>query len=203
MKKIYAIAALLLMGISSLSAQTMSISIDGQEVKNGDNVVITKPVKESVAGPFTFYDLGVDVVFRTNISQTVNIEGIDLDAVSPGLACCPTGFSCTTANAENGWLSTGTMNDLEAGREVKGEWIHYNYNRTKPAEGTSRKSRITFRGTSETITFDLTINMGDPTPVESLKADASDNAPLYNVAGQRVNEQAKGILIRNGKKYLK
>jgi len=29
------------------------------------------------------------------------------------------------------------------------------------------------------------------------------NAPVYNLAGQRVNANAKGILIQNGKKFIK
>ncbi len=36
--------------------------------------------------------------------------------------------------------------------------------------------------------------------VESAEADA--DAPAYNVAGMRVNANAKGIIIRNGKKYV-
>lgn len=31
---------------------------------------------------------------------------------------------------------------------------------------------------------------------------ANENAPIYNLAGQRVNKTAKGILIQNGKKFM-
>lgn len=33
-------------------------------------------------------------------------------------------------------------------------------------------------------------------------AKANVNAPVYNLAGQRVNKDAKGILIQNGKKFI-
>lgn len=33
-------------------------------------------------------------------------------------------------------------------------------------------------------------------------ATADENAPVYNLAGQRVNKTAKGILIQNGKKFI-
>lgn len=203
MKKIYAMAALLWLSVAGVSAQTMSISIEGKEVKNGDNVVVTKLAKEAAVGPFTMYDLGVDVVFRTNVAQTVSTEGVDLDKVTPGLACCPPGFTCTTANADNGWTSTGTMTGLEAGREVKGEWIHYNYQRTQPEMGTERSAVITFRGATETISFNLIIKVGEPSAIEQAAADADLKANTYNVAGQRVGQTAKGLLIRNGKKYMK
>lgn len=193
--------AALILGISSMSAQTMTIKIEGQEVKNGDNVVVNKAAKETKVGPLTLYDLGVEVEFKSLIAQTVETSGVDLDQVIPGLACCPTGFTCTTANADNGWLSAGTMKDLEAGREVNGEWIHYNYQKTKPADGTVRKSTITFKGASETIQFNLTIDT-NTTAINSVTVEPANNGAAFNLAGQRVNADAKGIIIRNGKKML-
>lgn len=200
MKKIYTIIAAALLGIGSLSAQTMTITIEGKEVKNGDNIVINKAPKGTAVGPMTMYDLGVDVQFKSNIAQTVESTGIDLDQVSPGLACCPTGFTCTTANSDNNWTSTGTMTNLDAGREVNGEWIHYNYGTKKPADGTVRKSKITFKGASETITFNLTIDT-NATGINEITTESDAKAPAYNMAGQRVTE-AKGLVIKNGRKYI-
>lgn len=176
MKKIYTVIAMALLGISSMSAQTMTLKIEGKEVKNGDDIVIHKAPKETKVGPMTMYDLGVEVEFKSNIAQTVETEGIDLDQVAPGLACCPTGFTCTTAGANNGWVSTGSMTNLTAGREVNGEWIHYNYQKTKPADGTVRKSKITLKGASETIVFTLTIDTD--TTVDFLAGDANNDGKV-------------------------
>ncbi|MFW5611373.1 MAG: nuclease, partial [Prevotella pectinovora] len=45
---------------------------------------------------------------------------------------------------------------------------------------------------------------GDPSGINEINADKFDvNAPVYNLAGQRVNANAKGILIQNGKKFIK
>lgn len=42
-----------------------------------------------------------------------------------------------------------------------------------------------------------------PTAISDIKAGAINaNAPIYNLAGQRVNKTAKGILIQNGKKFM-
>lgn len=46
-------------------------------------------------------------------------------------------------------------------------------------------------------TFNLTIGEGDG--INSINADDS-NAPVYNVAGQRVSKAQKGVYIQNGKK---
>lgn len=44
----------------------------------------------------------------------------------------------------------------------------------------------------------------DVSGINEIKADRLDvNAPVYNLAGQRVNANAKGILIQNGKKFIK
>ena len=33
--------------------------------------------------------------------------------------------------------------------------------------------------------------------------ELDENAPVYNLAGQRVSKDAKGIVIQNGKKYIR
>ena len=39
--------------------------------------------------------------------------------------------------------------------------------------------------------------------VESVAVEANENAPVYNLMGVRVNADAKGILIQNGKKFIR
>lgn len=42
-----------------------------------------------------------------------------------------------------------------------------------------------------------------PTGINSITTDAADaNAPAYNLSGQRVGKNAKGVLVKNGKKYV-
>lgn len=42
-----------------------------------------------------------------------------------------------------------------------------------------------------------------PTGINNITTEATDaNAPVYNLAGQRVGKNAKGVLIKNGKKYV-
>lgn len=204
-------AALLLS--ASAMAQTMSLKIEGYEIKNGDVVEITKPVKKTPVGPMTMYDLGIEVEFKSLIAQTVETEGVDLDQITPGLACCPTGFTCTTANDDNGWKSTGTMNDLAAGREVNGEWIHYNYGPNKDPQGATRKSTITLKGKSETISFSLSITDGDTkvvingqnvTAVETLQSvEKATDGVAYTLDGKVAPVGYKGVVVINGKKILK
>ncbi len=44
---------------------------------------------------------------------------------------------------------------------------------------------------------------GNTTNISKVAVDAAtENAPVYNLAGQRVGKNAKGVLIKNGKKYV-
>ena len=42
-----------------------------------------------------------------------------------------------------------------------------------------------------------------PTGINNITTEAADaDAPVYNLSGQRVGKNAKGVLIKNGKKYV-
>jgi hypothetical protein len=42
----------------------------------------------------------------------------------------------------------------------------------------------------------------NPTGISVVKADFQQNAPMYNLAGQRVDAQFKGVVIQNGRKFM-
>ena len=48
---------------------------------------------------------------------------------------------------------------------------------------------------------DVTPDM-DPSGIETVKAVKDVNAPIYNLAGQKVNNDYKGVVIQNGKKFM-
>lgn len=59
-----------------------------------------------------------------------------------------------------------------------------------------------YRGTPQLylISFEKT---GDATGINTLTTDdANNNAPIYNIAGQKVTADYKGIVVKNGKKYI-
>ena len=45
--------------------------------------------------------------------------------------------------------------------------------------------------------------LGDPNAVETVSTVSDENAPVYNLFGQKVGKDAKGILIQNGKKFIR
>ena len=50
------------------------------------------------------------------------------------------------------------------------------------------------------VTVDPTT--GGATAISNVNAAEDTNAPVYNLAGQRVNNAMKGIYIQNGKKFV-
>ena len=45
--------------------------------------------------------------------------------------------------------------------------------------------------------------VGTSTGISSVKAEAAHNGKTYNLAGQQVSDSYKGLVIKNGKKYVK
>ena len=49
--------------------------------------------------------------------------------------------------------------------------------------------------------YSISINQ-NPTGIKTVKADATENGATYNLAGQKVDENYKGVVIQNGKKVV-
>ncbi|MBR3399007.1 MAG: hypothetical protein IKH08_04430, partial [Prevotella sp.] len=41
-----------------------------------------------------------------------------------------------------------------------------------------------------------------PTGIENVQVAENENAPMYNLAGQQVDKNFKGVVIQNGKKFI-
>lgn len=80
--------------------------------------------------------------------------------------------------------------DLEkyVGKKIK---VGFKYVSTTEAAGTWEIRNFSVTGLTSGIT-DITI-----------EKEFDENAPIYNLSGQRVDKNAKGILIQNGKKFIR
>ena len=50
------------------------------------------------------------------------------------------------------------------------------------------------------LDFFFTVN--DPTGINAVRVGEKTDAPLFNLNGQRVSDNYKGIVVKNGKKYV-
>lgn len=73
----------------------------------------------------------------------------------------------------------------------------------KPNTGEAREGKAIFK--YKAATYNVTIKqLGVSTAITTVNADQQNDAdaPAYNLAGQRVDSSVKGIIIKNGKKYV-
>ncbi|MBQ0048173.1 MAG: hypothetical protein KBT33_11850 [Prevotellaceae bacterium] len=52
------------------------------------------------------------------------------------------------------------------------------------------------------VYYSIAATLPDPSGIASVTSNTISNGAVYNVAGQRVSDNYKGIIIKNGKKYL-
>ena len=92
-----------------------------------------------------------------------------------------------------------------------GDWFISSDNKFYRALGTETMMpmRAVFRPVSVAAAKGLSFSIdgGEATGISAITADGSiivnDKAPMYNLAGQRVSKSYKGVVIQNGKKYIK
>lgn len=92
-----------------------------------------------------------------------------------------------------------------------GDWFVSSDNKLYRALGTEtmKPLRAVFRPVSDAAAKGLSFSIdgGEATGISAITSDGSivvnDNAPMYNLAGQRVSKSYKGVVIQNGKKYIK
>ena len=92
-----------------------------------------------------------------------------------------------------------------------GDWFVSSDNKLYRALGTEtmKPLRAVFRPVSAAAAKGLSFSIdgGEATGISAITSDGSivvnDNAPMYNLAGQRVSKSYKGVVIQNGKKYIK
>lgn len=71
-----------------------------------------------------------------------------------------------------------------------------------PAGVDSREATIRFAYPGAYLDYHLTQHLATGVTVVEASEAGGDDAPVYNMMGQRVHAGAKGLLIKNGKKVL-
>ena len=72
---------------------------------------------------------------------------------------------------------------------------------TADALANLQKNGLRFQGVGFTLTK-VELKVPDPSGVNTINVVKADNGALYNVAGQKVNAGYKGLVIKNGKKFV-
>ena len=145
------------------------------KVSNGAQNTLTLPAGK-VAKGITFYSYVNKDAATDRDSYWKEVAGVNYDATTSGGL-----FQCFNTDLSNPDKRT------------------YDF-------GENRLNAITFTNTGEQCCYviEITIAAGEVVSgIENVKAAVVDlNAPAYNLAGQKVSENYKGVVIKNGQKMI-
>lgn len=178
-----------------------------------------------LALPLVFQALfdGVNV-WETASSEGQDIEGVNVVKVSEDGQTCTnnalTSFSGAIVETATPWFDADDA-EMYFKADDAPEWLTLNatYDESLdayivgvtcealPAGETGRNAVVYIEGRGVKSETPILVVQGDasiPTGISTPVAEKTDaNAPIYNLNGQRVSQNAKGILIQGGKKYIK
>ncbi len=160
-----------------------SFTVFGVKYEYKNSAVKENVIRMSDQGVYT-NGKGFTVSYQTTPSAKVLVE------------LCAKGSSVPafTLNAGTGELPA----DLSTTKNEDKKFV------TKTAELTADATGlVSFTETAAGFTFVKLTDNGGSTGITEVASDKlNENAPVYNLAGQRVSKDAKGILIQNGKKFI-
>ena len=64
------------------------------------------------------------------------------------------------------------------------------------------KPAFEFRNSGDQLCFLMDVAYGNPAGITAIENDVQPDRTTYNIMGQRVTDSTRGIVIRNGKKYI-
>ena len=123
-----------------------------------------------------------DLLALNHICDLVKIEGVTI-----------------TSEQSNYYASDGT-NQVQLYKKVGLDDIVKDYANDGKSYNVTAVFNNIYSGRAEIQPISVEVSTG----IESVTVEEFDeNAPMYNLAGQRVSKDAKGIVIQNGKKYIR
>lgn len=210
MKKIYLTCLMLCLAFVA-SAQTLTLTLDGEVVANGSTVtkVYDNDVKVKVPGVIYGHGLFPEVFLTSSVAQNAQVTFTD-PLKEGGTTCCFGGL-CVPFTAENNYTIVAPKDGMYMMSADKAEdlQIHYehatNTDGNPSAQAYSRTVDIAAKTESgETFTCRLVFKF-DPnaSAVENLQLQQKVGG-YYTLDGVRVEKPTRrGIYIVNGRKVVK
>lgn len=197
----------MLLMASTIFAQTISVTVNGKAVTDGETVDCKFDEIEK-KGPIpqipTTWKMEPEVIVKSTQSQevSVSIDVLEKKGDNQVQNCFVT---CVTANAANNFVVTEAKN-MTAGEE-KNAQIHFSTKVNPEERPLERNVRVTVATDKESLSFTLHM-FWDPDgtlAIGKVEMD-SESAPAFTLSGVKQNEQsipAGSIYIKKGKKFLK
>ncbi len=177
---------------NQIGLQKMTFYFEGEEVPSDIHIANTEETAYTVAKAIELIDAGQalsETVFVKGIVSQVDKFDDNYKSITYWISddgTTTTQFECYSGKGIGG-ADFASVDDVKIGATVI-------------VKGTMQKygSVYEFNYNNELVKYDEST-----TGVNAMKADTNENAPAYNLAGQKVADGFKGLVIKNGKKFMK
>ena len=219
MKKIFTLIAVAMMTVGGAMAQTISWTetaakgtLNGHVFKNGDVTLTVTDTDGKVEVDANSQYFGSAESYK-NFTYRLKTGGKSGNKNTLTLSVPAKGVVKIYARSGSSSDLTRTVVLTQNSKEILNQIVKDNDAVKVSIEGSEKAVFPVYNCNVETGTINITypINAINFYGIEFIKDDtgisdiivADDaNAPAYNLAGQRVNANAKGLVIKNGKKYV-
>lgn len=211
MKKIFTLIASVIVAMS-VNAQEQKVwnfsdwkettfnavtTIDGLTVMaNEENTVVIDGNNKTIEGANNTYKC----TQRLKLGGTGSAEARNLNFEVTGPCTINVGLISSSSSADRTLnVATGTFDNVVASLQAVGSPAQeqtYKYESNEPT------TVYLYSPSSGVNIYYIEVTYTSTNINNAIVEQGNENAPVYNLAGQRVNKDSKGVLIQNGKKFI-
>lgn len=211
MKKIFTLIASVIVAMS-VNAQEQKVwnfsdweattfnavtTIDGLTVMaNEESTVVVDGNNKTIEGANNTYKC----TKRLKLGGTGSAEARNLNFEVTGPCTINVGLISSSSSADRTLnVATGTFDNVVANLQAVGSPAQeqtYKYESNEPT------TVYLYSPSSGVNIYYIEVTYTSTNINNAIVEQGNENAPVYNLAGQRVNKDSKGVLIQNGKKFI-
>lgn len=211
MKKIFTLIASVIVAMS-VNAQEQKVwnfsdweattfnavtTIDGLTVMaNEESTVVIDGNNKTIEGANNTYKC----TQRLKLGGTGSAEARNLNFEVTGPCTINVGLISSSSSADRTLnVATGTFDNVVANLQAVGSPAQeqtYKYESNEPT------TVYLYSPSSGVNIYYIEVTYTSTNINNTIVEQGNENAPVYNLAGQRVNKDSKGVLIQNGKKFI-
>lgn len=211
MKKIFTLIASVIVAMS-VNAQEQKVwnfsdweattfnavtTIDGLTVMaNEESTVVIDGNNKTIEGANNTYKC----TQRLKLGGTGSAEARNLNFEVTGPCTINVGLISSSSSADRTLnVATGTFDNVVANLQAVGSPAQeqtYKYESNEPT------TVYLYSPSSGVNIYYIEVTYTSTNINNAIVEQGNENAPIYNLAGQRVNKDSKGVLIQNGKKFI-
>ena len=182
-------------GVASVEVEGIWFGTTEEFVKAGGDV----PVRPEAGGSLTMWE-GELVYNGWGVSSTVDAKFFEVAQVGDIIYCS---VKDVTSDYNPIFKNVSDWSDFTDIQATLAKDDNHFEGKIATAEALEnlQKNGLRFQGLGFTLTK-VELKVPDPSGINTINATKAENGAIYNAAGQKVNAGYKGLVIKNGKKYV-